>query len=355
MVRLPSEQVTPKRVQALEKDLKQGLASVARSFARSVNDLYDRILATVRLSFYDMPTSDARFAAKTHTHDASDVVSGTLQRPVNTSSVQADQFLGGSFTGTSGTFSGPVSASQGAFTGPVYGSAGVFTGAVSGSDASFTGRGTFPAGINSTGARNNQVTNGYVAAYIDSAGNFGFAPSTRASKDIGAEYAVDMPRFLGMKLYNWQYKNGGMKGIGPIADDLELAGLAEFLTYSTDGKLQGLRYEALTMGLWSAYVQSRTSTLAEFNKRSVQTKTVTGMTALAVGGTKPYTITWDKPFADTNYAVVANVYSSSGVLVSGAVAASLPSSRTMKDCIVQVTSGVSLLAGQTLVVEGIHT
>jgi hypothetical protein len=301
----------------------KGLRELAASIKSTVKPIVDSAVARLEalLATYLLKAdADTYYAAKVHKHAASDITSGGT--------------TGAGFTvGGDLAINGGVSA----------------TGDVSGA------RGIMPTGIRSTGARNNQVTNGYVAAYLDSDGNLGFAPSTRASKDIGTEYAVDMTRFLGMKLFNWQYKNGGMKGIGPIADDLELAGLTEFLTYGADGKLQGLRYEALTMGLWSAYVQSRTSTLAEFNKRSVQTKTVTNMTALSIGGSKSYTVVWDKPFADTNYAVVANVYTSAGVLLSGAVAASLPASRTATQCVVQVTSGVALLAGQTLIVEGIHT
>ncbi len=339
MVRMPNRSETPKRVQDLEKDLQKFVASVARSFQKSADSVFQRVMDAVASMFWTRTDADNRFAFKSHTHDGGDIVSGTVVRPTNNTSSQSNQFLGGSFTGTTGTFSGGVAAASVTSTGDV---------------TSTGGRGVFPTGVQSTGARNNQVTTGYVAAYIDSGGNLGYAPSTRASKDIGAEYAVDMTRFLGMKLYNWQYKNGGMKGIGPIADDLELAGLTEFLTYSMDGQLQGLRYESLTMGLWSAYVQSRTSTLAEFNKRMVQSKTVTNMTALSIGGTKSYTITWDKPFSDSTYAVVPYVYSSSGVLLSGVSAASLPSSRTTTQCVVQVAAGVALLAGQTLVVEGIH-
>lgn len=325
-VRMPNRAETPDRVKELKKDLREYIASVARSFQKQADTVYDRVIAAVQTMFWTRDQSDVRFAFKSHTHDGSDITSGTVTRPTNNSSSQSNQFLGGSFTGTTGSFSGGVSGSNGSFS----------------------------AGINSPGARNNQVTTGYVAAYLDQNGNLGYAPSTRASKDIGAEYAVDMSKFLGTKLYNWRYKSGGMAGIGPIADELEAAGLTEFLTYSADGVLQGLRYESLTMGLWSAYVQSRTSTLGEFNKRSVQTKTVTNMAALSVGGTRSYTITWDKPFADATYAVTAYVYSSAGVLLSGATAASLPSSRSATSCVVQVTAGVALLSGQTLVVEGIH-
>lgn len=350
MVKMPGQQQTPRRVQDVERRHREGIASVARSFARAIDDLYTRILAQIKAQFYDKATSDGRFAPKSHQHSAADITSGTVTRPVNTTSVQSDAFLGGTFTGTSGTFSGPVSTSQIASAGPVSGSSVSATGDVT----SGSGNGIFPAGVKSDGARNNQVTSGYVAAYLDSAGNLGFAPSTRASKDIGAEYAVDMVKFLAMKLYNWQYKNGGMVGIGPIADDLEAAGLREFLTYGADGKLQGLRYEALTMGLWSAYVQSRTTTLAEFAKRGVQTVTDTSMTALGINAEKTVTITWPKEWADTNYAVVPTVTSSG--LALAAVAALVPGSRTTKTCKVSVrTIGIALGSTAVLTVDGIHT
>ncbi|KTR08277.1 hypothetical protein [Curtobacterium luteum] len=324
-VRMPNRSETPKRVQDLEDDLKRFVASVARSFQKSADSVYQRVLDAVQAMFWTRDQSDARFAYKSHTHDAGDITSGTVTRPVNTSSVQADQHLGGTYTGTTASFSGGVSGSNGSFS----------------------------TGINSPGARNNQVTTGYVAAYLDVNGNLGFAPSTRASKDIGSEYAVDMTKFLAQKLYNWQYKNGGMVGIGPIADDLEAAGLTEFLTYSMDGKLQGLRYESLTMGLWSAYVQSRTSTLAEFNKRMVQTYSMSSMTALGINAEKTYDVVWPKEFADTNYAVTASVTSAGAVL--GALCALVPGSKTTKGCKVSVRSlGIALLANNTLTVEAIH-
>jgi hypothetical protein len=349
MVTMPGKSVTPERVQKLEKNLREYVASVARSFQKSADDLYKRVIDAVKLMFWTRDESDTRFAFKSHTHSAADLTSGTVVRPVNTTSVQANMFLGGSYTGTSGTFSGPVSTSQLASAGPVSGSTGSFTGDV----ASTSGNGTFPAGIKSSGARNNQVTNGYVAAYLDQNGNLGYAPSTRASKDIGSEYAVDMPKFLATKLYNWQYKNGGMVGMGPIADDLEAAGLLEFLTYASDGKLQGLRYEALIMGLWSAYVQSRTATLAEFNKRLVQTVSNSAMTLLGINAEKTYPIVWPKEFADTNYAVSASVTSSG--LALAAVCAVVPGTKTTKGCSVTVRSlGLAIAANSTLTVEAIH-
>lgn len=336
MVTMPGKSVTPERVQRLEKDLREYVASVARSFQKSADDLFKRVIDAVKVMFWTRDEADGRFAYKSHTHAASDLTSGTVTRPVNAPSVQADQFLGGSFTGTSGTFSGPVSTSSVAASGPVLGS-----------------QGTFPTGVRSSGARNNQVTTGYVAAYLDQDGNLGFAPSTRASKNIGTPYNVDMTKFLALTLYNWQYKNGGMQGIGPLADDLDAAGLREFVTYAADGTVQGLRYESLIFGLWSAYVQSRTATLTEFAKRMVQTVTNSAMTLLGINAEKTYDIAWPKPFADTNYAVSASVTSSG--LALAAVCAVVPGSKTINGCKITVRSlGIVIAANSTLTVEAIH-
>lgn len=324
-VRMPNRAETPRRVQKQETDLKEFVASVARSFQKSADSVFQRVLDAVQAMFWTRDQSDGRFAFKSHVHDGADITSGTVTRPVNTTSVQADQHLGGTYTGTTATFSGGVSGSNGSFS----------------------------AGVNSPGARNNQVTTGYVAAYLDQNGNLGFAPSTRASKDIGDPYVVDMAKFLSMTLYNWQYKNGGMKGIGPIADDVHAAGLTEFITYGPDGTVQGLRYESMIFGLMSAYVQSSTSTLAEFNKRLVQTVTNSSMTLLGVNAEKTYPIVWPKEFADTNYAVSASVTSSG--LALAAVCAVVPGTKTTKGCSVTVRSiGLAIAANSTLTVEAIH-
>lgn len=214
---------------------------------------------------------------------------------------------------------------------------------------------TADAGMASLGARTNTVTNSPVPLYVDAAGNFGISASTRARKNIGSDYKVDMAKFLAIALKNWSYiDNPSATGMGPIADDLDAAGLKEFVIYNLDGSIQGVRTDTLLMGLWSAYVQSRATTLARIANQLYQTQTVTGMTALALGGTKQYSIVWATPFVDANYMVVPTVYSSGGLPVAGATAAVIQSSKTATGCTVQVSAGVAVLAGQTLLVEATH-
>jgi hypothetical protein len=141
--------------------------------------------------------------------------------------------------------------------------------------------------------------------------------------------------------------------MGPYAEDLDAAGLNEFVIYSPEGVIQGVRLESLVMGLWSAYVQSRTTTLARIAKQLYQTKTVTGMTALGLNAEKTYDVVWDTAFADTSYLVSASV-SSSGLALA-AVASIVPGSQTATGCKVSVrTLGLALASGATLTVQGVH-
>jgi hypothetical protein len=93
---------------------------------------------------YNKEQIDAGFATKGHRHSANDIDTGTVTGPLG---------VNGDVTGQ---------------------------------------RAIFPTGVRSTGARNNQVTNDYVVAYLDGAGNLGFAPSTKASKNDHGPYDVDM-------------------------------------------------------------------------------------------------------------------------------------------------------------------
>lgn len=231
--------------------------------------------------------------------------------------------------------------------------------AVSGSSVSaalgVSGRtGTFSDGVQSAGVRTRTVTNSPVQLYVDADGNFGISASTRARKNIGDDYNVDMDKFLAIVLKNWTYKDKPFaSGMGPIADDLDAAGLKEFVIYNLDGTIQGVRSDMLIIGLWSAYKQSRTATLAEFNKRLVQTVTNSAMTLLGINAEKTYPIVWPKEFADTNYAVSASVTSSG--LALAAVCAVVPGSKTTKGCSVTVRSlGLAIAANSTLTVEAIH-
>jgi hypothetical protein len=239
MARLPGRLETPARVQDTERRLKEYIASVAASFRKSADDVYNRVLTSVSSMFWTRDDSDARFAFKTHTHDAADLVSGTVRRPVNASSVQSDLFLGGSFTGTSATMSDSVTASVGVFNG----------------------------GMASTDVRQRVLSTNFAAVYVDQTGQIGIAPSTRSKKNVGDVYAVDMAKWLTLPLYQYTYKDDPTHRmqVGFLADDLEAAGLTEFCLYDINGKLQGLRTDQLIAGLHSAYTQSRVQSQARLS------------------------------------------------------------------------------------------
>lgn len=296
-----------KRIDELATPSGSAANQTVRQLSDLVNDIQQQLNDYIANGTYNKEQIDAGFATKSHRHSANDIDAGTV-------------------------------------TGPL------------GVDGDVTGqRGIFPTGVRSTGARNNQVTNDYVVAYLDGNGNLGFAPSTKASKHDHGPYDVDMAKFLAIDLRRWSYKADpkGRIGMGPYAEDLDAAGLEEFVIYSPDGTIQGVRLESLVMGLWSAYVQSRTTTLARIAKQLYQTKTVTGMTALGLNAERTYDITWTAPFADADYLVSASV-SSSGLALT-AVASIVPGSQTATGCKVSVrTLGLALASGATLTVQGVH-
>lgn len=303
--------------------LKELQASIVATVLPIVQGSADRI--TALLNNYLLKTDATNtYSPIGHKHAASDITSG---------GTTGTGFTVGGTLGVNGDLNPTGAVAAG--------------GQVSGTQA------VFPTGVRSTGAYNNQLTSNYRAMYIDANGNQGYAPSTRASKDVGQPYAVNMQAFLATTLFNWQYKDDGMHGIGPLADDLDAAGLTEFVMYDDDGAPAGLRIETLVIGLWSAYVQSRANTLARVANQMLQTVTNGSMTALGVNAEKTYTVVWPKAFADTNYAVIPSVTSSGAALA--AVAYEVPGSKTNTQVQITVrTLGVALLANSTLTVNGIH-
>lgn len=212
-------------------------------------------------------------------------------------------------------------------------------------------------GMRSPGVRTKTLTNSPVQLYVDADGNVGVSASTRAMKNIGSDYVVDADKFLAVVLKNWTYiNNPSASGMGPIADDLDAAGLTEFVLYNVDGKIQGVRSDMLTIGLWSMVKQFRTQTLTRIAKQLRQAVTVAVGAAIALGGTRTFAITWPTAFADADYLAVASVVNvTTGVVVAGATAAVIQSSKTTTGCTVVVAAGIAISTGQALVVEAIHT
>lgn len=358
MVKLPGELETPRRVTELER--------------------------TFRIRFSALSRAIKKMSAAA----------------VNTSSVQADMFLGGTYTGTSTTMSGPVVGS----------------------------RGVFPVGVSSTGARNNPLTNNPIALAVDADGSFGYIPSSQEMKIITGDYTVDMAAWLNQHLRTFTYAGDPTNrvSVGWIAEDLDAAGLHEFVVYSKDGKIQGVRVETLVAGLHSAYVQSRTQSLGRLTavekSASDSTKAIataqssitdlttrvatdetaataltgrvttlegkqstyvlgTDLTALAtrvkaledanktklrqrvtsatmgaltvLNSSTTVTITWPTAFADVNYTpTIVSVTPPNGVLTS--VSARITAQTTTTCTLLVYTSGIAVSAGTSIVIDGIH-
>lgn len=158
----------------------------------------------------------------TASFDAAVITTGTLARPINTSTGQFSALTVG---GSGATIGGPVSASGG----------------VSGSDL-YTSNGP---GFN--------ITAGRVAAWLqNSDGRVGTATSSRRYKTAIEDAATDPMAILGVSVKYYQYKaevakrddpnSEGYVGpdyhvainIGMIAEDLHEAGLWEFVVYQRD-------------------------------------------------------------------------------------------------------------------------
>lgn len=295
----------------IKRDIRELGPSIAKSFKPIVAGIQATVIATVQASYtttVDLMNLLAGKSNTNHKHSASDITTGGT-------------------TGAGFTVGGDITANTG----------------------------IFPTGVRSTGARANVVTQNYVAAYIDANGNLGYAPSTASSKNILGPFQVDMAKWLALPLYRFVYKNDpeARPVVGPLADDLHAAGLSEFVVYDEAGNIQGVRTETLLIGLWSAYVQSRTATLARIANQLYQTYTDSSMTALGLNAEKTYTVTWPKAFVDANYLVSASV-SSTGLALA-AVASIVPGSQTATGCKVSVrTLGLALAAGATLTVQAVH-
>jgi hypothetical protein len=341
MARIPGRAETPQRVQGLQKDLREYIASVARSFARSLDDLYNRILLQIQNSFYAKADSDARYAYKTHTHDGADITSGTVTRPTNNSSSQSSQFLGGSFTGTTGSFSGGVSGSQG----------------------------TFTSGVTSPGVYSTSLSTAYRAQYVDSTGKMGYVPSTRASKNVISDYKADYTKLLALVPKWATYKNDPTNTPFAtfIAEDMAV-NFPEYTFTDSAGNLAGIRYEMFVVALHSAVSQAAAASASDRTQlnvrlaaieaaaatRSYQTWTNSSMTALGLNAETKYTVTWPAAFADAKYTVTCAVTSGGAALA--VIANEVPGTKTATSVQVTVrTLGVALLANSTITVTGQHT
>lgn len=138
-------------------------------------------------------------------------------------------------------------------------------------------RGSFDSELASLGVRNNPLTNNPIALAVDANGDFGYIPSSQEMKTVLGDYTVDMAAWLsqGLKRFTYVGDPDARVSVGWLAEDLDAAGLREFVVYAKDGTIQGVRVETLVAGLHSAYVQSRAQSQARLNavEQSVSTST----------------------------------------------------------------------------------
>jgi len=202
------------RTRTLEKADGTQLANLLERVNAALVNLNAQVQAAILETSYTAPVIDQKLAGKSntdHTHDGSAIVSGTVSRPVASPSTV-------------------TSAGNASF----------------GGTATVGGQLTANTGMTSTGVRNNQVTIGYVAMYVDQNGVFGYAPSTLSSKRILRNFSADLESWLTMIPKVVAYKNDPTQReqLGLIAE-LVVKREPMLGIYDEQGKLRGVRYELL--------------------------------------------------------------------------------------------------------------
>lgn len=225
---------------------------------------------------------------------------------------------------------------------------------------------TADAGMASLGVRGNPLSNNPIAVAVDAAGNFGYIPSSQELKTVTGDYTVDMAAWLAQPLKTFTYTGDptGRVAVGWLAENLHSAGLGEFVVYAPDGSIQGVRVETLIAGLHSAYIQSRAVSIARIAALEASMAASVGnklhqvfeysvLPALSLlSSQKDLTVSWPKPFADTDYTVQATFTPPAGVLVGMDY---YVKSRTTTGCVITIfTNGVALPSGGYMRVDANH-
>lgn len=133
-----------------------------------------------------------------------------------------------------------------------------------GGTVSVGGRLTANTGVTSTGVRGNQVVFDYVAMYCDRDGNFGYAPSTMATKTLLSNFTVDLEQWLTLIPKVFAYKDDPTRTeqLGLYAE-LVVRREPMLGIYDEQHRLRGIRYELLgvvCLGLIQAHVAETRAT-----------------------------------------------------------------------------------------------
>ena len=211
-----AESRVPRRLESLQRTVRENQASIADTVKPIVSELGDTIRDQLATGYYTREQADAAIATK--------VASPGRITPTEVAA-------SGPVAGTSLSSSTTITATG--------------TGSIGGT-LSTGGRLTANAGMTSTGVRANQVTVGYVAMYVDQDGNFGYAPSTMSTKTLLATFEADLEHWLTLLPKVFAYKDDPDKTaqLGLIAE-LVVRREPMLGIYDEAHRLRGVRYELL--------------------------------------------------------------------------------------------------------------
>jgi len=211
-----------RRFERLERTVRENQASIAETVKPIVSDLGRTIEEKLATGYYTRDQADAAMAARVASPGA-----------IAPSTVSATGNVSGS------SFTTPGSATVGTSL-SVTGSGSV------GGTFQAGGRLTANAGVTSTGVRANQVVFDYVAMYCDRDGNFGYAPSTMATKSLLRNFETDLDAWLTLipKVFFYKDDPTRTEQLGLYAE-LVVRREPMLGIYDEQHRLRGIRYELL--------------------------------------------------------------------------------------------------------------
>ena len=175
-------------------------------------------------------------AATSHTHDGSQIVSGSISVP--------GSLRGTSFSINNGAGGSSVTMTQ--------------NGTVAiGTRLDVTGISNVSGNFYNGGAYTTSVAYGsYRAVWVNSDGLFGHTASNRASKQDIVPTSLDADAILDAEIVDFRYKVAVEKEgddatleVGVIAEQLIDAGLERFVFFGDDGEPEGVHYERLAIAI----------------------------------------------------------------------------------------------------------
>jgi hypothetical protein len=219
-------------------------------YTKVTTDFKGRVTSGALLSASDIPALDSS-KITTGGFDASRITSGTLTRPIDTTTILTSGNItsGGQVFGTSMLTPSISGGAQGW--------------SISGSG------GNFSAGVSSTGVYNQ--TNTGRAMFVSSSGVFGIGSSSERFKKNIVDADIDVDSVLNIKVREFEYKpefadGDTSKHVGVIAEELVDLGLEQFVFFNEDGQPDGVAYEKLAVAL-IPLIQDQNARLNSFEAR----------------------------------------------------------------------------------------